>query len=89
MPRVRCIGGWGGKIRVRAEAKLLEQPSESAPALKLLKFGQSVRVLKPFILNPKEEGLRSGPAVFDYIELIPQRERGYIQRLGGDFTSFI
>ena len=76
-------------VLVRAEAKLLERPSESARVLKLLKSGQSVRVLKPYLENKKEEGPRSGPAVFDYIELIPEGGRGYIQRLGGDFTSFI
>jgi hypothetical protein len=76
-------------VLVRAEAKLLGQPSESAQVLKLLKSGQSVRVLKPHLENQKEEGPRGGPAVFDYIELIPEGERGYIQRFGGDFTSFI
>lgn len=76
-------------VLVRAEAGLLERPSESAPVLKLLKAGQSVRVLKPYLENQKEEGSRSGPAVFDYIELIPEGGRGYIQRFGGDFTSFI
>lgn len=76
-------------VLVRAETKLLERPSESAPVVKLLKSGQSVRVLKPYLENQKEEGPRGGPAVFDYIELIPQGDRGYIQRFGGDFTSFI
>ncbi len=76
-------------VVVRAEGKLLERPSESALVLKLLKSGQSVRVLKPYLINPKEEGPRGGPAVFDDIELIPQGERGYLQRLGGDFTPFI
>ncbi|HEX3046927.1 MAG TPA: hypothetical protein VHY08_19385 [Bacillota bacterium] len=76
-------------VLVRAAAKLLERPSGSAPVLKLLKSGQSVRVLKPYLENQKEEGPRSGPAIFDYIELIPEGGRGYIQRLGGDFTSFI
>ncbi len=76
-------------VLVRAEAKLLGQPSESAQVLKLLKSGQSVEVLKPYLENEKEEGPRGGPAVFDYIELIPEGERGYIQRFGGDFTSFI
>ena len=76
-------------VLVRAEAKLLEQPSESAPVLKLVKSGQRVKVLRPYLENEKEEGPRSGPAVFDYIELIPEGGRGYIQRLGGDFTSFI
>lgn len=76
-------------VLVRAEAKLLARPSENATVLKLLKSGQSVRVLKPYLENPKEEGPRGGPAVFDYIERIPGGERGYIQRFGGDFTSFI
>ena len=76
-------------VLVRAKAKLLEQPSEGAPVLKLLKSGQRVKVLKPYLENQKEEGPRGGPAVFDYVELIPQGDRGYIQRFGGDFTSFI
>ncbi len=76
-------------VLVRAEAKLLERPSEKAPVLKLLTSGQGVRVLKSYLENQKEEGPRSGPAVFDYIELIPEGGRGYIQRFGGDFTSFI
>jgi hypothetical protein len=75
-------------VLVRTEAKLLERPSRSAPVLKLLKSGQSVRVIKPCLENQKEEGPRGGPAVFDYIELIPEGGRGYIERVG-DFTSFI
>jgi len=76
-------------VLVRAEVKLLKCPDEKAQVLKLLKSGQSVRILKSYVVNKKEEGPRGGPAVYDYIELIPQKKRGYIQRLGGDFTSFI
>lgn len=76
-------------VLVRSEAKLFERPSERARVFKLLKYGQSVRVLKLYIVDKKEEGPRGGPAVFDYVELIPQGERGYVQRVGGDFTSFI
>jgi hypothetical protein len=76
-------------VLVRAEGKLLERPSQKARVLKFLQSGQSVKVLKPYLENQKEEGPRGGPAVFDSIELIPQGERGYLQRFGGDFTSFI
>jgi hypothetical protein len=76
-------------VLVRAEAKLLRRPSESAEVTKFLKSGQSVRILKSYLENRKEEGPRGGPVVFDFVELIPQGDRGYIQRFGGDFTSFI
>lgn len=76
-------------ILVRREAKLLEKPSEKAGVRRVVRSGQKVRIVKSYIENLNEEGARSGPAVFDYVELIPQEDRGYIQRFGGDFTSFI
>jgi hypothetical protein len=76
-------------VLVRAEAQLLERPSVKARLLIWLKSGQRVRIVKSYLENPTEEGPRGGPAVFDYIEILPWGKRGYLQRFGGDFTSFI
>lgn len=76
-------------VLVRATAKLLEQPDKKAQVLKLIKSGQGVKILRPYLVKKEEEGPRSGPAVFDFIELVPEGKRGYLQRVGGDFTSFI
>ncbi len=76
-------------VLIRAEAQLLERPSGKARGRIWLKSGQKVRILKVYLENPAEEGPRGGPAVFDYIELLPWGKRGFIQRFGGDFSPFI
>jgi hypothetical protein len=68
--------------------KLYAQASENSRVLKTMKPGQPVRLLKEAIENPKEEGARGGPTVYDYVELVPSGPRGYVQRAGDIFSPF-
>jgi hypothetical protein len=71
------------------EAVLLSRPSQAAGRLKQLRAGQQVKILKERIANPREEGPRGGPALFDRVKLWPSGEPGYIPRAGDDFSPFI
>jgi hypothetical protein len=71
------------------EAVLRAGPSEQAKVMKNLSPGQKVKILKEKIDNPREEGPRGGPTLYDQVELIPGGEQGYIPRAGDNFTPFI
>ncbi len=69
-------------------APLLARPSHEAKKLKALKAGQGFRVLKSDIVNEKETDARGGPVHFDEIELIPGRQRGFLEREGEGFSPW-
>jgi hypothetical protein len=82
----RKSGAYGILIN---ETVLLSSPSQEAGRLKQLRAGQQVKILKERIANPREEGPRGGPALYDRVELWPTGEPGYIPRAGDDFSPFI
>lgn len=67
---------------LHSETSLRDAASLKSKTLRALRPGQAFRILKPWIENHKEEGPRGGPAVFDAIELVPSREKGYVERQG-------
>jgi hypothetical protein len=68
---------------------LFDAPSYLGKPLAELEAGQKVRLIVPRQTNYEESGLQGGPAVFDFIELLPSLERGYIERVGpGDAIYF-
>ncbi len=69
-------------------APLLARPSHDAKKLKALRAGQAFRVLKSDIVNEKETDARGGPVHFDEIELIPGRQRGFLEREGEGFSPW-
>jgi len=71
-----------------AKASLLKSASQEAPVLAELEPGQAFRVLLIRVHNPRETAPRGGPATFDYVELSPSGEKGYIERSGSGDTPY-
>ncbi|MBM4283918.1 MAG: hypothetical protein FJ128_01535 [Deltaproteobacteria bacterium] len=72
-----------------SDKTLYAQASLEAKAVKDLQGGQEIRIIKAGIVNPKEEGPRGGPAMFDQVEVVPTGEQGFVERAGDGFPPYI
>jgi hypothetical protein len=76
-----------GVLRYEA-TPLLVKPSHESQKQKILKAGQGFRVLRSDIVNEKETDARGGAVHFYEIELIPGRQRGFLEREGEGFSPW-
>jgi hypothetical protein len=72
-----------------SDKNLYAQPSLEAKVVKELRGGQEIMIIKARIVNPKEEGPRGGPAIFDQVEVAPTGEQGFVERAGDGFPPYI
>jgi hypothetical protein len=72
-----------------SDKPLLAGASQTARSLRELKAGQAVRILQARVVNAAEEGPRGGPALFDYVEVLPSGPKGYVERAGDGFPPYI
>lgn len=66
-----------------------EKPREDSRVMTTVSAGQAIRILKRGIESDTDEGPRGDAAVYDYVEILPDGIKGYIERAGDDFVPWI